>query len=218
MFEKFNDRAIKSIMLAQEEARRLGHNFVGSEQILLGLISENSGTAAKVLKSFGVNLKNSRIEVEKIIGRVSGYVAVEIPFTPRAKKVLEKSLEEARILGDNYIGTKHLLLGLIKCGGEGVGATVLKNLGIDLNDIDRKLKKFIADRKNQYLFSQDDNSYQKNEDSYEENSNFELFSEKSLKVIMLAQKSKETKSQQSWNRKSTTRFIRRKDWYCCKST
>ena len=188
MFEKFNDGAIKSIMLAQEEARRLGHNFVGSEQILLGLISENSGTAAKVLKSFGVNLKNSRIEVEKIIGRGSGYVSVEIPFTPRAKYILEKSLEEARKLGDNYIGTKHLLLGLIKFGGEGVGERVLKNLGIDLNDIDRKLKKFIADRKNQYLYSQDDNSYQKNEDSYqEENSHFELFSEKSLKVIMLAQ-------------------------------
>ena len=188
MFEKFNDGAIKSIMLAQEEARRLGHNFVGSEQILLGLISENSGTAAKVLKSFGVNLKNSRIEVEKIIGRGSGYVSVEIPFTPRAKYILEKSLEEARKLGDTYIGTKHLLLGLIKFGGEGVGERVLKNLGIDLNDIDRKLKKFIADRKNQYLYSQDDNSYQKNEDSYqEENSHFELFSEKSLKVIMLAQ-------------------------------
>lgn len=86
-------------MLAQEEARRLGHNFVGTEQILLGLIGESTGIAAKVLKSMGVNLKDARVEVEKIIGRGSGFVAVEIPFTPRAKRVLELSLEEARQLG-----------------------------------------------------------------------------------------------------------------------
>lgn len=86
-------------MLAQEEARRLGHNFVGTEQILLGLIGEGTGIAAKVLKSMGVNLKEARVEVEKIIGRGSGFVAVEIPFTPRAKRVLELSLEEARQLG-----------------------------------------------------------------------------------------------------------------------
>lgn len=121
-------------MLAQEEARRLGHNFVGTEQILLGLIGEGTGVAAKVLKSMGVNLKDARIEVEKIIGRGSGFVAVEIPFTPRAKRVLELSLEEARQLGHNYIGTEHLLLGLIR-EGEGVAARVLENLGVDLSKV-----------------------------------------------------------------------------------
>ncbi|QNI82655.1 ATP-dependent Clp protease ATP-binding subunit ClpC [Synechococcus sp. RS9907] len=131
MFERFTESAIKVIMLAQEEARRLGHNFVGTEQILLGLIGEGTGVAAKVLKSMGVNLKDARVEVEKIIGRGSGFVAVEIPFTPRAKRVLELSLEEARQLGHNYIGTEHLLLGLIR-EGEGVAARVLENLGVDL--------------------------------------------------------------------------------------
>lgn len=100
MFERFTEKAIKVIMLAQEEARRLGHNFVGTEQILLGLIGEGTGIAAKVLKSMGINLKDARVEVEKIIGRGSGFVAVEIPFTPRAKRVLELSLEEARQLGN----------------------------------------------------------------------------------------------------------------------
>jgi ATP-dependent Clp protease ATP-binding subunit ClpC len=99
MFERFTEKAIKVVMLAQEEARRLGHNFVGTEQLLLGLIGESTGIAAKVLKSMGVNLKDARVEVEKIIGRGSGFVAVEIPFTPRAKRVLEMSLEEARQLG-----------------------------------------------------------------------------------------------------------------------
>ncbi len=131
MFERFTEKAIKVIMLAQEEARRLGHNFVGTEQILLGLIGEGTGVAAKVLKSMGVNLKDARVEVEKIIGRGSGFVAVEIPFTPRAKRVLELSLEEARQLGHNYIGTEHILLGLIR-EGEGVAARVLENLGVDL--------------------------------------------------------------------------------------
>lgn len=134
MFERFTEKAIKVIMLAQEEARRLGHNFVGTEQILLGLIGEGTGVAAKVLKTMGVNLKDARIEVEKIIGRGSGFVAVEIPFTPRAKRVLELSLEEARQLGHNYIGTEHLLLGLIR-EGEGVAARVLENLGVDLSKV-----------------------------------------------------------------------------------
>ncbi|MFP4007172.1 MAG: ATP-dependent Clp protease ATP-binding subunit [Spirulinaceae cyanobacterium] len=134
MFERFTEKAIKVIMLAQEEARRLGHNFVGTEQILLGLIGEGTGVAAKVLKSMGVNLKDARIEVEKIIGRGSGFVAVEIPFTPRAKRVLELSLEEARQLGHNYIGTEHLLLGLIR-EGEGVAARVLENVGVDLSKV-----------------------------------------------------------------------------------
>jgi len=130
MFERFTEKAIKVVMLAQEEARRLGHNFVGTEQIMLGLIGEGTGIAAKVLKSMGIHLKEARIEVEKIIGRGSGFVAVEIPFTPRAKRVLELALEEARQLGHSYIGTEHLLLGLLR-EGEGVAARVLENLDAD---------------------------------------------------------------------------------------
>ncbi|MBD73881.1 MAG: ATP-dependent Clp protease ATP-binding subunit ClpC [Rickettsiales bacterium] len=144
MFERFTEKAIKVIMLAQEEARRLGHNFVGTEQILLGLIGEGTGVASKVLKSLGVNLKDSRIEVEKIIGRGSGFVAVEIPFTPRAKRVLELSLEEARQLGHNYIGTEHLLLGLIR-EGEGVAARVLENIGIDLTKVRTQVVRMLGE-------------------------------------------------------------------------
>lgn len=99
MFERFTEKAIKVVMLAQEESRRLGHNFVGTEQILLGLIGESTGIAAKVLKGNGMNLKDARIEVQKLIGKGSGFVAVEIPFTPRAKRVLELALEEAKQLG-----------------------------------------------------------------------------------------------------------------------
>ena len=146
MFERFTEKAIKVIMLAQEEARRLGHNFVGTEQILLGLIGEGTGVAAKALKSMGVNLKDARAEVEKIIGRGSGFVAVEIPFTPRAKRVLELSWDEARQLGHNYIGTEHLLLGLIR-EGEGVAARVLENLSVDLNKVRTNVVKMLGETK-----------------------------------------------------------------------
>ncbi len=148
MFERFTEKAIKVIMLAQEEARRLGHNFVGTEQVLLGLIGEGTGVAAKTLKSMGVNLKDARAEVEKIIGRGSGFVAVEIPFTPRAKRVLELSWDEARQLGHNYIGTEHLLLGLIR-EGEGVAARVLENLGVDLNKVRSNVVKMLGETKPQ---------------------------------------------------------------------
>ena len=144
MFERFTEKAIKVIMLAQEEARRLGHNFVGTEQILLGLIGEGTGIAAQVLKSMNVNLKDARIEVEKIIGRGSGFVAVEIPFTPRAKRVLELSLEEARQLGHNYIGTEHLLMGLVR-EGEGVAARVLENLGVNIASIRTEVIQMLGD-------------------------------------------------------------------------
>jgi len=144
MFERFTEKAIKVIMLAQEEARRLGHNFVGTEQILLGLIGEGTGIAAKVLKSMGINLKEARVEVEKIIGRGSGFVAVEIPFTPRAKRVLELSLEEARQLGHNYIGSEHLLLGLLR-EGEGVAARVLENLGADPSNIRTQVIRMVGE-------------------------------------------------------------------------
>jgi len=144
MFERFTEKAIKVIMLAQEEARRLGHNFVGTEQILLGLIGEGTGIAAQVLKSMNVNLKDARIEVEKIIGRGSGFVAVEIPFTPRAKRVLELSLEEARQLGHNYIGTEHLLMGLVR-EGEGVAARVLENLAVNISSIRTEVIQMLGD-------------------------------------------------------------------------
>lgn len=144
MFERFTEKAIKVIMLAQEEARRLGHNFVGTEQILLGLIGEGTGIAAQVLKSMNVNLKDARIEVEKIIGRGSGFVAVEIPFTPRAKRVLELSLEEARQLGHNYIGTEHLLLGLVR-EGEGVAARVLENSSVNISSIRTEVIQMLSD-------------------------------------------------------------------------
>ena len=146
MFERFTEKAIKVIMLAQEEARRLGHNFVGTEQVLLGLIGEGTGIAAKTLKGMGVSLKDARNEVEKIIGRGSGFVAVEIPFTPRAKRVLELSWDEARQLGHNYIGTEHLLLGLIR-EGEGVAARVLENLGVDLNKVRSNVIRMLGEAK-----------------------------------------------------------------------
>merc|ERR1712151_20999 len=144
MFERFTEKAIKVVMLAQEEARRLGHSFVGTEQILLGLIGESSGLAAKVLKSMGITLKEARIEVEKIIGRGSGFSAPEIPFTPRAKRVLEMSLEEARQLGHNYIATEHILLGLLR-EGEGVAARVLEALGCDPAEIRAQVIRAIGD-------------------------------------------------------------------------
>ncbi|WP_039961643.1 ATP-dependent Clp protease ATP-binding subunit, partial [Kamptonema sp. PCC 6506] len=130
MFESFTEQAVKVIMLAQEEARRLGHNFVGTEQILLGLIGEGTGIAAKVLTEMGLNIKDVRIEIQKIIGRGSGFVPSEIPFTPRVKRIFESSLNEARKLGHNYIGTEHILLGLI-ADDEGVAAKVLEQLGIE---------------------------------------------------------------------------------------
>ena len=132
MFEQFTDKAIKAVMLSQEEARRLGHNFVGTEQILLGLIGEGTGVAAKVLTELGVTLQNARKEVEKIIGRGNRPVPAEIPFTPKVKRVFEQAFIEARTLGHNYIGPEHLLLGLLR-EGEGVAAKVLENLGVDLD-------------------------------------------------------------------------------------
>jgi ATP-dependent Clp protease ATP-binding subunit ClpC len=134
MFERYTEKSIKVIMLSQEESRRLGHNFVGTEQILLGLIGQGTGIAAKVLRSMGVNLKDARIEVEKIVGRGSGFVALEIPFTPGAKRVLEFAQAESEELGHNYIGTEHLLLGSI-AETENKAVRVLETLGVDLTKI-----------------------------------------------------------------------------------
>eukprot|EP00667_Euglena_gracilis_P001705 EG_transcript_1707 len=134
LFERFTEKAVKVIMLAQEEARKSGHNHVGTEQLLLGMIGEGTGIAAKMLKSHGMDLKSTREEVLNIIGRGEGQVGVEIPFTPRAKKVLENSQEQARLLGHNYIGTEHLLLGLIK-ETEGTAAKVFENMKVDREKI-----------------------------------------------------------------------------------
>jgi ATP-dependent Clp protease ATP-binding subunit ClpC len=144
MFERFTEKAIKVIILSNEEARRLGHNFICTEQILLGLIGEETGVAAKVLRSMGVNLQYARIEVETIIGRGSGFVAKEIPFTPIAKRVLEFAEEESHELGHNYIGTEHLLLGLIR-EREGIAIRVLEILGVDLTTVPAQVKRMLGE-------------------------------------------------------------------------
>jgi ATP-dependent Clp protease ATP-binding subunit ClpC len=135
MFNRFTERARKVIILAKEEARRFNHDYIGTEHILLGLIREGEGVAAAVLQKIGVSLENIRIEVEKLVqpGPTTQIIG-DIPFTPRAKKALELAVEEARALGHNYIGTEHLLLGLIR-EGEGVASQVLMNLGLDLNSV-----------------------------------------------------------------------------------
>jgi ATP-dependent Clp protease ATP-binding subunit ClpC len=134
MFERFTDRARQVVVLAQEEARLLYHNYIGTEHILLGLVHEGEGVAAKVLESLGISLEAVREQVETMVRRGEQAPAGHIPFTPRAKKVLELSLSEALQLGHNYIGTEHILLGLIR-EGEGVAAQVLSRLGADLHRI-----------------------------------------------------------------------------------
>jgi hypothetical protein len=134
MFERFTDRARRVVVLAQEEARRLDHNWIGTEHLLLGLIHEGQGVAAKALESLGISLDAVRAQVEEIIGRGQQAPSGHIPFTPRAKKVLELTHREAQQLGHNYIGTEHILLGLIR-EGDGVAARVLVALGADLNRV-----------------------------------------------------------------------------------
>src|SRR6478736_849233 len=134
MFQRFTDRARQVVALAQDEARRLDHNYIGTEHMLLGLISEGEGVAARALESLGIGLDTVRQQVEEIIGRGQQAPSGHIPFTPRAKKVLELSLRESKQLGHNYIGTEHILLGLIR-EGDGVAAQVLVRLGADLNRV-----------------------------------------------------------------------------------
>ena len=131
MFEIFTGKAIEVIKVAQEEARRMGHNYVGTEQILLGLIGEGTGIAAQILRVCGINIEDARVEVEKIIGRGSGFVAVEVPFTPMAKRLLELSVEELCRFKDSYVGTEHLLIALAGANVDAVGNRVLVNLGVD---------------------------------------------------------------------------------------
>ena len=139
MFERFTDRARRVVVLAQEEARLLNHNYIGTEHILLGLIHEGEGVAAKALESLGISLEKVRQQVEEIIGAGQSPPSGHIPFTPRAKKVLELSLREALQLGHNYIGTEHILLGLIR-EGEGLAALILVQAGVDLLDLRRQVE------------------------------------------------------------------------------
>ena len=143
MFERFTDRARRVVVLAQEEARMLSHNYIGTEHILLGLIHEGEGVAAKALESLGISLEAVRAQVEEIIGQGQQAPSGHIPFTPRAKKVLELSLREALQLGHNYIGTEHILLGLIR-EGEGVAAQVLVKLGADLNRVRQQVIQLLS--------------------------------------------------------------------------
>jgi ATP-dependent Clp protease ATP-binding subunit ClpC len=144
MFNRFTERARKVIILAKEEARRFNHDYIGTEHILLGLIREGEGVAAAVLQKLGVSLENIRLEIEKLVqpGPTTQIIG-DIPFTPRAKKALELAAEEARSLGHNYIGTEHLLLGLIR-EGEGVASQVLLNLGMDLNSVRNEVMELLG--------------------------------------------------------------------------
>jgi ATP-dependent Clp protease ATP-binding subunit ClpC len=142
MFERFTDRGRRVVVLAQEEGRMLNHNYIGTEHILLGLIREGDGVAAKALESLGISLDAVRQQVGEIIGRGEKEPSGHIPFTKRAKKVLELSLRESMQLGHNYIGTEHILLGLIR-EGDGVAARVLVKLGADLNRVRQQVIQLI---------------------------------------------------------------------------
>jgi ATP-dependent Clp protease ATP-binding subunit ClpC len=145
VFERFTDRARRVVVRAQEEARAFNHDFIGTEHILLGLIDEGQGVAAKALESLGVSMEAVRQRVEDIVplGQVEARIG-HIPFTPRAKKVLELSLSEAKLLGHRYIGTEHVLLGLLR-EGEGVAAQVLTGLGADLDGTRERVVQLLAE-------------------------------------------------------------------------
>ena len=142
-FEKFTDRARKVLTLAQEEATRFNHNYIGTEHLLLGLVRENDGVAAKVLANMGVQLSKVRSAVEFIIGRGESMVPGELGLTPRAKKVLELAIDEARRLNHHYIGTEHLLLGLVR-EGEGIAAGVLESLGVNLERVRTQVMQIVS--------------------------------------------------------------------------
>eukprot|EP00252_Welwitschia_mirabilis_P009632 TRINITY_DN2229_c0_g2_i3.p1 TRINITY_DN2229_c0_g2~~TRINITY_DN2229_c0_g2_i3.p1 ORF type:complete len:260 (-),score=57.14 TRINITY_DN2229_c0_g2_i3:221-1000(-) len=144
MFQRCTKKAIKVIVLSNEEARRLEHNFLGTEQLILGLIGEGTGIAAKVLESMGINLKDARVEVEKISGKGEGLVGIEIPFSPRAKRVLQYSLNEAKQLGHSSVGPEHLLLGLLRVR-DCVALRVLENLGATPSNIRREVIQVIGE-------------------------------------------------------------------------
>lgn len=158
MFEHFTEKAVTVIRLAQEEARSLGHNFIGTEQILLGLIKEETSIAAQVFKSLDITFKEVQLEVKRIIGQGSSFVNAEIPLTPRSRRVLELSLEEARQLGHNYVGPEHLLLSLLR-EGEGLAAKVLENLGVNRQKVRVILMQNLFEAK--AIFSGNSSKYQK---------------------------------------------------------
>ena len=145
MFERFTDRARRSVVLAQEEARMLNHDYIGTEHILLGLVREGDGVAARVLESMDISVTDIRTRVEEMVGRGHAAAPGHIPFTPRAKKVLELALREALQLGHNYIGTEHILLGLVR-EGEGVAAQVLVALGGDLERVRQAVLQLLEGR------------------------------------------------------------------------
>jgi len=150
MFEKFTEGAIKVIMLSQEEARRMGHNFVGTEQLFLWVVGQRQGLGAKALKSMGVTLKKARKEVENYIGRGTGFVASEIPFTPRAKRVLEMAVQEGKDIGQNYVGTEHILLALI-AEEDGVAIRTIEKLGVDIAQLRKKTLDLIKENQEELL-------------------------------------------------------------------
>ncbi|MBI4227770.1 MAG: NDP-hexose 4-ketoreductase, partial [Candidatus Omnitrophica bacterium] len=144
MFNRFTERARKVILLAKEEAKRFNHDYIGTEHILLGLIREGEGVAAAVLQNLGLSSDQIRLEVEKLVQLgPSTIVSGDIPFTPKAKKVIELAMDEARNLGHHYIGTEHLLLGLIR-EGEGIAAQVLVNLGLDLGKVRQEVMELLG--------------------------------------------------------------------------
>ncbi len=142
-FPRFTEAAIKVVMLAQEEALRLDHHYVGTEHLLLGMIGEDKGIAARSLKEQGVTIKEARQQAEIITGRGSGARSVQLPFTPKSKRVLEMAWDEARKLDHNYVSTEHLLLALI-CEGQGVGERILYNLGVDQEALRDSVLKAVA--------------------------------------------------------------------------
>jgi ATP-dependent Clp protease ATP-binding subunit ClpC len=144
MFEKFSDRARRVVVLSQEEARLLNHNYIGTEHILLGLVHEDEGVGSQALRSLGIRLDAVRRQVEEIIGQGDSSPSGQIPFTPRAKKVLELALREALHLGHNYIGTEHILLGLVR-EGEGVACQALVKLGANLPTVRARVLQLVAD-------------------------------------------------------------------------
>ena len=132
MFERFTEPGIKVVVTAQEEARKIGNNFVGTEQILLGLIAETSGIGGRILRKYGVTLRLAREEIKRLVGRGSGFVAVEIPFTPRARRVLENAIDESKSLGFPYVGPEHILLGVLM-EDSGIAITALRKILRDVN-------------------------------------------------------------------------------------
>ena len=152
MFEKFTEGAIKILMAAQEEARRMGHNHVGTEQLMLAIIGQRRGIAGIVLSTQGIKLKAFRREVEKLVGRGRGFLGLEVPFTPRAKRVLELAILEARALDVNYVGSEHLLLAMIN-SGDGLGMVILDKFKKNQASINKSLqnikKKLICQKSKQ---------------------------------------------------------------------